>query len=157
CHEPTLRSVTRGPVFERLVVPPGCTVMSKLDSPVEEDPSDLAFVDRCCLTVMYPKLRRDPSWPYPGPTELELDQIHVQLIESGESPWRYKTGEMFWKELPTLGYLITDRASGLSFYHPGDLHEAFDSQRELRGRVDYMFFPLGKLDGVERTVLENIR
>jgi hypothetical protein len=47
--------------------------------------------------------------------------------------------------------------TGLTFYHPGDLHEAFDSQRQLRDRIDYMFFPAVKLEGVEITVIDNVR
>jgi hypothetical protein len=60
-------------------------------------------------------------------------------------------------ELPTVGYVITETASGTSFYHPGDLGEVFDAHRELRGRVDVMFFPVGKLQGLEMTIVDAIR
>jgi L-ascorbate metabolism protein UlaG (beta-lactamase superfamily) len=44
---------------------------------------------------------------------------------------------------------VSEKVEGLTFYHPGDLQEAFDSQRELRGRIDFMFLPTIKSEGAE--------
>lgn len=163
CHEPTLRRLLAGDRFKRIVVPPSALVMSKIDSPIESDPEDLAWVDPDKLTVMYPGLTREPGRKHPGPEQIDLgDGITMRTIDSSERPTRYLGGQFVGGHyisgsMPTLGFLIEDARSGLGIFHPGDLHEAFDAQRELRGKVDYMLFPSIKLKGIEQTVLDNIR
>jgi L-ascorbate metabolism protein UlaG (beta-lactamase superfamily) len=168
CHEPTLERLVAGPRFQMLIIPRSCTYRTKLDSPVHDSATELEFVPSDKLVVMYPKYKRDPEMEYVGPTEMSLDGFHIETIDSSERPERYRPGPgSVWPdgtghyvgggEFPQLGYVITESSTGLTFYHPGDLHEAFDSQRELRGRVDYMFFPSVKLEGVELSVIDNVR
>src|SRR5262249_6908864 len=145
CHEPTLRRLTVNPTFERLVVAPPCTVMSRLDSPVNERPSDLNFVPKAQLTVMYPKYTRSPGRQYPSPTDILLEDFCVEAIDSSDREpsyvldrfvrwrrerdpsWPAATGPFVGAgELPSLGYVISHLETKLTFYHPGDLQEAFD-------------------------------
>lgn len=170
CHEPTLRGLTARSEFERLFVPMACCKMTELDSPVLEDPppTDLEFVPEERLTVLYPKYRREPDAEYPGPTEATIAGFRIETVDSSERPRRYRPHKgAIWPvgtgpyagltEYPNLGYLITHERTGISFYHPGDLHEVFDSHLELRGKVDYMIFPSVKLEGLEETILDAIR
>ena len=168
CHEETLQGLTHGPVFERLVLPKACTIKSRLDSPLHGQSTDLSFVDPAKITVLYPKYTREPGIVHPGPTEVELDGFHVETIDSSERPQRYRPDpDVPWPiwngpfvgdaELPTNGYVITATGSGTTFYHPGDLGEVFDAHRELRDRIDVMFFPVGKLAGLEVTIVDAIR
>jgi L-ascorbate metabolism protein UlaG (beta-lactamase superfamily) len=168
CHEPTLRKLTRKPAFQRLIVPRSCVCMSRLHSPVCDDASDLAFVPSDKLTVLSPKHTKLARRAYSGLTEIELDGLLIEAVESSEEASHYRTpGASPWfdppgprtgpGEFPSLGYVITHLSTGLTIYHPGDLTEAFDSQRELRGRVDYLFLPTVKVDGLELTVIDNIR
>ncbi len=163
CHEPTLKRLLAGDRFKRIMVPPSALQMSKIDSPIEKDPEDLRWVDPDKLTVMYPSLTREPGRQHPGPGQMDLgDGITVETIDSSERPTRYLGGQFVGGHyisgsMPTLGFLIEDEQSGIGIFHPGDLHEAFDVQRELRGRVDYMLYPSIKLKGVEQTVLDNIQ
>jgi L-ascorbate metabolism protein UlaG (beta-lactamase superfamily) len=168
CHEPTLRRLTQGGVFERLIVPRTCVVKSKLDSPTHGPSEDLAFVDPDKLTVMYPKYTREPSPRHPEPVELELDGFTVEGVDSSERPQQFRLDpEAVWPvgtgpyvgdaRFPNLGYVVSERETGLSFYHPGDLGEVFDAHRSLRDRIDVMFFPLVKLGGLELTMVDTIR
>ena len=168
CHEPTLRRLVAGPRFQKMMVPRSCTFRTRLDSPVHDSPTDLDFVPAEKLIVMYPKYRRDPEMSYEGPGELSVEGFDIETIDSSERPERYRSGAgSVWPdgtgryvggaEFPQLGYVVTETSTGLTFYHPGDLHEAFDGQRQLRGRIDYMFFPSVKLEGVELTVVDNVR
>jgi L-ascorbate metabolism protein UlaG (beta-lactamase superfamily) len=131
-------------------------------------PTDLALVDPSKITVLYPKYTREPGIVHPGPTELELDGFRVETIDSSErppshrpdpdTPWRTWDGRFVGNaELPANGYVITETGSGTTFYHPGDLGEVFDPHRELRDRIDVMLFPIGKLAGLELTIVEAIR
>ena len=168
CHEPTLQRLVAGHRFQKLMIPRSCTYRTKLDSPVHDSPTELEFVPSEKLVVMYPKYKRDPDKSYEGVNELNLDGFQIETIDSSERPERYRSGPGgIWPdgtghyvgggEFPQLGYVITESSTALTFYHPGDLHEAFDSQRQLRGRIDYMFFPSVKLEGVEVTVIDNVR
>jgi L-ascorbate metabolism protein UlaG (beta-lactamase superfamily) len=167
CHEPTLRRLVTDPAFELMLAAPACTVMSTLDVPHNPDPSDLSFVPPDRLTTVYPGVAREPDPRRRGPTEIELDGWHIEMIESGERPERYRpddgtpwpalTGRFTGDEFPNVGYLVTHAASGTGFLHPGDLTDAYDALRELRGRVDYLFFPTVKLQGLEITIVDAIR
>jgi L-ascorbate metabolism protein UlaG (beta-lactamase superfamily) len=170
CHEPTLRRLVIGANFHTMLAPPSCPLTPRLDAPLLDapPPAGLSFVRRDQLVVMYPKFARSPRARYPGPTELLLGDLRVEAIESSEKTCRYKPADgTIWPagtgryvgddEFPNLGYLITDERTDLTYYHPGDLHEVFDSHRALRGRVHYMFFPLSKLQGLELTIVDVIR
>jgi L-ascorbate metabolism protein UlaG (beta-lactamase superfamily) len=167
CHEPTLERLVAGARFERMCAPPSCLVRSKLDTPVAGS-RDLDFVDPARLTVMYPKYTREPGIEHPGRTEIELGGFHVETVDSSERPERYKPdSHTQWPdgdgpfvadtELPNVGYVISDTATRMTFYHPGDLGEVFDAHRRLRGRIDVMFFPGVKLQGFELTIIDAIR
>ena len=167
CHEPTLSRLD-GDRLRLVVVPPSCLHTSTLDSPIHSTSHDLRILDPAKLRVLRPKLRRHPWESFDGPTELSLDGFEITTIDSSERPFRWRpadgtpwpagTGPFVGpSEFPSLGYVITETASGLTFYHPGDLHETYDVHRELRGRIDYMLFPGVKLEGVEMTILDAIR
>jgi len=179
CHEPTLQRLVAGPRFKQLLAPRSCTVRSRLDVPVPADARDLDFVDPTRLTVMYPKYTRHPGRQYPETTEIELEGFRIEAVESNEYDpitvlgselqgkryrpddgqlWPAATGAFVGPGvLPALGYVITEIDSGITLYHPGDLQEPFDRQRELRGRIDYMFLPMATLEGAELTVVDNVR
>ena len=167
CHEPTLRRLVGAPEFERVLAAPACTAMSALDVPHNPDPEDLAFIPTDQLTTMYPKHAREPDADDRGPTEVTLGNWHIETIESGERPQRYKaddgvawpalTGNFTGDAFPNLGFLVTHTPTGKAFLHPGDLTEAYDTLRDLRGRVDYLFFPTVKLQGIELTIVEAIQ
>ena len=167
CHEPTLRRLVAGPAFELMLAAPACTAMTRLDVPCNPDPSDLSFVPPARLTTVYPGLAREPDPRHRGPTEVDVDGWHIEMIESGERPERYRpddgtawpalTGRFTGDEFPNVGYLVTHTATGTGFLHPGDLTDAYDALRELRGRVDYLFFPTVKLGGLEITIVDAIR
>jgi L-ascorbate metabolism protein UlaG (beta-lactamase superfamily) len=179
CHEPTLERLVQGERFKRLLAPRSCTVRSTLDVPVPTDARDLDFVDSEALTVMYPKITRRPGQQFPGTTEVELDRFRVEAVESSEYDpvtvlgselhgkryrpddgqlWPAATGAFVGPGiLPALGYVVTHLESGITVYHPGDLQEPFDRQRELRGRIDYLLLPMATLEGVELTVVDSVR
>jgi L-ascorbate metabolism protein UlaG (beta-lactamase superfamily) len=179
CHEPTIERLAGGPAFKGLLAPKSCTVASTLDSPVLDGHRDLAFIDPALLTVMWPKYRRKPGARSGEPTEVALDGFHVEAVDSSEHEpvtivgseflgkrYRPDSGELWPARtgsyaglgaLPNLGYVITDTENEVSVYHPGGLQEAFDSQRELRGRIDYMLLPLATLAGAELSAIDNVR
>lgn len=169
-HPTTLEPLTSRPAFQRLMVPRSGPALSTIDSPISEDDAadGLSFVADEKVTVMYPKYTREPGRTYAGTTELDLDGIHVETIDSSERPWREKgpdggvwpsgTGRYLGHaEYPNLGYVITHHQTGLTFYATGDLGEVFDAQRELRGRVDYMFIPISKLEGIELSLVRSVQ
>ena len=135
CHAYSLEKLCRGDRFKKLYIPPGC-----LDG--ERDEGDTGFfshlpidryVPREKIEVVYPKYRKDEGEPgarqFPGPFELDLGPIQVEVVESDEN---------FSPELPTNGYLVTHAEKDVSFYHTGDLHVPFPALENLRGRVDYL-------------------
>jgi len=167
CYDPTLRALTSGPRFEHLFIPKSCTARTRLDSPVHDRSVELDFVPPEKCTVLYPKITRERGANHAGPVEAEVDGFRIETVDSSERPERFwSDAEVLWPdgagpfvapgEFPQLGYLISD-LHDTTFFHPGDLHEAFDNLRLLRGRVDYMFFPAVKLEGVELTVIDAVR
>ncbi|MBI2942189.1 MAG: MBL fold metallo-hydrolase [Chloroflexi bacterium] len=157
CHEPTLRQLCQGDRFERLIVSPGCLAMSRLESPVTDDPQDLRFVPPDRLTALYPLHASQPSALWNGPTALALGRLRVEGVESSETPRVYRDGTPVDGVLPTTGYLIEDTSTGVSFYHPGDIHATFDQLGRLRGRVTYMFYPLGKTWEIEMEIIDLVQ
>ena len=71
----------------------------------------------------------DETRSFPGPNELDLGPIHVDIVESGEAAR---------PDLPTSGYLITHAEKDISFYHTGDLGRTHPGLANLRGRVDFL-------------------
>src|SRR5690606_26344068 len=51
---------------------------------------------------------------------------------------------------------VTSRSTGLSFYHPGDLHEQFNAHHVLPD-IDVFFMPLPKFVGQEISLIEMLR
>jgi L-ascorbate metabolism protein UlaG (beta-lactamase superfamily) len=167
----TLEALTGRDAFKRLMVPRSAAEYPQIDSPIwEKGAGGLGFVPEEKLTVMYPKYARDPGRSYEdeGVGELELEGITVETIDSGERPWRAKgpeggtwpaaTGRFLGHgEYPNLGYVINDHRTDLTFYATGDLGEVFDAQRQLRGRIDYMFMPIVKLEGIELSLIRSVQ
>jgi L-ascorbate metabolism protein UlaG (beta-lactamase superfamily) len=159
------------PAFEHLIVPPSCTVVNQLDSPVVGLYRELDFLSESRKTVMYPKYTREPDDEYSGPVEIELGEEYlVQTIDTSERAERYRvdpTAVPLWPEakgphaghtrFPNLGYHITSKSTGLTFFQPGDLREQFNAHYELAGNIDVLFFPLTKLIGQENTFIEVLR
>ena len=52
---------------------------------------------------------------------------------------------------PNMGYLVTDSVTGRSIAHTGDIHRSFPNMIKMRGKVDLLFYPLGKLPLDEKT------
>lgn len=167
CHEPTLRTLD-GDRLRHVVVPPSALHTSTLDSPIHPASDDLRLLAREKLTVLRPARTRYPWERFEGPTELEVEGFSITTIDSSERPHRWRPADRTpWpagtgpfvdpSAFPSLGYVITEHATGLTFYHPGDLHETYDVHRELRGKVDYMFFPGIKLEGTELTLVDAVR
>lgn len=164
----TLRELVGRDAFKRIMLPRSASEYPAIDSPLLENvEGGIGFIPEEKVTVMYPKYARDPGRAYDGTTELELDGITVETIDSGERPWRRKgPAQGTWPEAggpflghgeyPNLGFVITERSSGLTYYATGDLGEIFDAQRQLRGRIDYMFMPIVKLEGIEMSLIRSV-
>jgi L-ascorbate metabolism protein UlaG (beta-lactamase superfamily) len=156
--------------FQRLLVPPSCVEVNKLDSPVVGLYRGLDFLPESKLTVMHPKYTREPGDTYGGPGEIDLEEFRIETIDSSERPERYRLRpdeEPLWPEArgaytgharyPNLGYHITAKSTGMTFYHPGDLHEQFNAHYELAGKIDVLFFPLTKFVGQEKSFVRLLR
>ena len=167
CHEPTLARL-EGPRLQTVVVPPSCLHTSTLDSPIHSTSDDLRLLDPHKVRVVRPRLTRSPREHFDGPTSVTAGTFEVEAIDSSERPYRWRPADRTpWPagtgpfvgpdEFPNNGYLITEASTGLTFYHPGDLHETYDVHRELRGRVDVLFFPGIKLEGTELTLIDAVR
>lgn len=135
CHPKTLKKLCAGDRFKKLYVNIGCLTPNQ---PVDEKYGDAAFERDLPITkhipadkvqAVYPKYCDDDDRTWPGPFEIDLGPIHVEMIESGEQAR---------SDLVTCGYLITHKEKGVSFYHTGDLHKSFPSMENLRGRVDFL-------------------
>ena len=138
CHPGTLRRLCRGDRFKRVFVSPGCC---DPDQPVDEKYRDAAFdrdlpitkyLDPDIVEVVFPRHLSHvggESRIFPGPFELDLGPVHVDIIESGENQR---------PDLPNCGYLVTVRDLGVSFLHTGDLTEPYRALERLRGRVTYL-------------------
>ena len=134
-HLYSLQKLCDGNRFKKLFVPPGCLEARPNDDagfhsflPIDKHiPSDK-------IEVVYPKYRTDEgagddARQFPGPFELDLGPIRVEVVESGENDR---------PDLPTNGYLVTHVEKDLSVYHTGDLHKIFPALEHIKGRVDYL-------------------
>ncbi len=138
CHPPTLGRLCRGERFEKLYVSPGCVNPAQ---PLAEVYGDAAFARDLPITRSIPAQRVQVVYPevvssligtgrrFPPNPALDLERISVEVVESGENAT---------PDLPTCGYLVTDRQTSVSIYHTGDLHEPYPELRALAGRVDYL-------------------
>jgi len=120
---------------------------------------------------MYPKYR-DRQGPhvrgearaadYDGPVEMRLGRLVVEALRSHEDP-RPRPEELrrdpsLSRSWPNLGYLVTDTRTGFAVAHVGDLWNAYDEMERLRGKVDVLIYPLGKLPLAEKVrMMELIR
>ncbi len=138
CHPGTLRRLCRGDRFKKVFVSPGCC---DPDLPVDEKYRDAAFdrdlpitkyLDPKLVQVVFPRHLSHvggETRSFPGPLELDLGPIRVDIIESGENQR---------PDLPNCGYLVTVRDLDISFLHTGDLTEPYRALEKLRGRVTYL-------------------
>jgi L-ascorbate metabolism protein UlaG (beta-lactamase superfamily) len=167
--EQTIARFASEPEFRQLLVPPSCVDVNRLDSPVLGLHEGLSFVPDGKLTVIYPGLTREPGDSYDGPTSAQLGDFDVLTIDSSERPERYRVDaavDPLWPEqrglyvghtrYPNVGYHVTSRSTGLSFYHPGDLHEQFNAHYDLPP-IDVLFMPLPKFVGQETSLIELLR
>ena len=170
CHEETLRKliVPWDARFKLLMASRACFYASRIEGPNNWGDcllSDLSFVPRSKCIAMYPKymdtvsghIRHDKEpAAYPGPTELVLGRLRVETFRSHEDaqPGAMYRGELRIcpsrpKELsgpwPNLGYLVTDNVTGRSIAHTGDIWNAYPEMQKMRGKVDVLFYPVGKL------------
>lgn len=151
-YPPTMERLCNGGRFRKAILTRSCTLPSTLFYARQ-----ITFLDPERMVIFYPKYY-DLSRPreFPGPTELDLDGWHVEGVESpGEEP---SVPVPVAGPIPQVGYLIQETRSGISFLHPGDMHRTYPELAELRGRVDFLFLPIGKLGLVEDAkALEFIR
>jgi len=163
-HEPTLRKLIQpGSPFAMLFASRASFYASRFegaDLGGDDLPSDLSFVPREKTVAMYPKyndtvnshMERNPVWN--GPVEIVTGRIRVEAFRSGEFPVLlpyYKDRYVDLKgTFPNLGYVVTDLKTGRTFAHTGDLWNAFPEMEKLRGKVDVLFYPLGKMGQDEK-------
>ncbi len=137
CHPQTLRKLCRGPRFKRLFVSPGCVyphqpIGSYGDAAFERDLPITKHIDAEAVQIVYPKYRSQTLelvGDRPGPGELDLGQLEVEMIQSGESQR---------PDLATCGYFIRHKQLDVSFLHTGDLTQPYPSLELLRDRVDFL-------------------
>jgi len=134
-HRGTLLKICKGDRFKKLIVNIGCVSPAQ---PIERVygaavltsglPADFLPDDK--LQVLYPKYLKGEGRSFPGPSEIQLGRLAVEAVESGEEPS---------PDVPSSGYLITDKKTGLSFYHTGDIWETYPAMEQLKDRVDFLF------------------
>ena len=167
CHEPTLRRLL-GPLASRLqllVGARGCFHASRVDGPnnFSDTPlSDLAFVPRGKCVAMTPALHEDRGPRPEGLTELTHGRLRILAIQSHEDPRplldALKRDPSLAGPWPNLGYVVTDARTGFTVMHVGDLWRAYPQMRKLRGKVDVLFYPLGKLAlNLKKQMMDYIR
>jgi L-ascorbate metabolism protein UlaG (beta-lactamase superfamily) len=169
-NERTIERLAQDDRLKNVLVPPSCVDVNVLDVPVLGAHRGLSYLTEDRVTVVRPGLVRRTEDRYEGPTGLVSCGFEISTIDSSERPERYRTDSAkppLWPEgrgafvghnkYPSVGYIVTMTASGTTFYHPGDLHEQFNSHRGLTGKIDFFFMPLPKFIGQERSLLELLR
>jgi L-ascorbate metabolism protein UlaG (beta-lactamase superfamily) len=176
--EPTLRKLIEpaGRDFSVLFAPRGAFYVSRMGGPYYGTgpsgmflygrlPSDLSFVPPDKAFAMYPKYRdgkhgepvgSDPE--FHGPTEVVVGRLRVEGFRSHEDPSPaalYAGVPELGGTWPSLGYLVTDTVTGRSVAHTGDIWRAFPQMKRMRGKVDILFYPLGKLSMEEKVKMMN--
>lgn len=146
CHPKSLEKLCAGDRFKHLYVCPGCIhpnvpiAENYGHAALERDLPITRYVAEDKTTTVYPGIRDDlqtgRTWEgttgkreLPGPHSLDLGEIEVEIIESGENQRA---------DLTTNGYLVHYKTSNLSVLHIGDLHEPYPELQKLRGRVDFL-------------------
>ena len=146
CNPRTLTKLCRGDRFKTLVVCPGCVypnvpvAESYGSAASERDLPITRHVPEEKVRILHPKYcdnhQIGRSWEgtfsdreFPGPREVDLGDIEVEVIESGENQR---------PDLPTNGYLVRHKRMNVSFLHIGDLHAPYAELESLRGRVDFL-------------------
>jgi L-ascorbate metabolism protein UlaG (beta-lactamase superfamily) len=157
-YEPTLTFLAESPRLKILVVPKPCYFASQLNSPTMEDPkpSDLEWSDRHRTMVFYPRVA-PAGVRYDGPSEARIGRLHVLGVASGENPEEWADFTPLETPFPTVGYVVTDEETGLSFYHPGDIEYVFDELAQLQNKVTHLFLPIGKLNGEEAQMVKLVQ
>ena len=118
------------------------------DAAFDRDLPITKYLDPELVQVVFPRHLSHvggESRSFPGPFELDLGPIHVDIIESGENQR---------PDLPNCGYLVTVRDLDISFLHTGDLTEPYRALEKLRGRVTcliHMKMGLTEWGGEDRT------
>jgi L-ascorbate metabolism protein UlaG (beta-lactamase superfamily)/N-acetylneuraminic acid mutarotase len=165
CHEPTLRQlVPPGSPIEMLFAARGCFYASRVDGPnnwSDTPLSDLGFVRHGKARTLYPTYNDTVNSHikkgelFDGPTEFTTGRIRVETFRSHEDPAPKKTSSgdtgALTGSFPNLGFLVTDLKTGRSFAHTGDIWNAYPEMEKMRGKVDVLFYPLGKLGIAEKT------
>ena len=81
--------------------------------------------------------------PFGGVDELWVDGWHVECMEmlggDAEVPYLVRGA------MPQLGFFIEDLVSGVSLYHMGATRRTYPEMAAIRGRVDILFLPIGKM------------
>jgi L-ascorbate metabolism protein UlaG (beta-lactamase superfamily) len=151
-HLPTIERIAQGDVFKQAIVSRSCTFPSTFWYSRQ-----ITFLPPEQMIVFYPKyFDRERPRTFPQPTELQLAGWHVEGVESpGEEA---SVPFPIDGPIPQVGYVIRELASGITFFHPGDLCRSYPALADLRGKIDVFFLPLGKLGFQEdAAVLELIR
>jgi len=158
CHEGTVRKLAKGGRLKMLFASRGCFYASRIDGPNNWGDTmlaDLSYVPRDRCMALYPKYRHENDPEFPGPSEVTIGRLRVEGFRSDEDP---QPGKMYrgkgYTELagpwPNMGYLVTDTVTGRSFAHAGDIWKAYPQMKNMRGKVDVLFYPLGKLNLTEK-------
>lgn len=157
CHAPTLRRLTTpGGAFQFLLASKACFHAPELVTPAGDEPHGLEFIAADQKSACFPHYRSGAT-PPDGPTQFRLGRWRIEGVESGEAPTRYRDGRATGTAFVQVGYLATDTVTGLSIYHPGDLHDTFPAMEQLRGKVQIMCYPLGKTRAIETAVVDLVR
>lgn len=168
-HEPTLRKLIRpGSPFQMLFASRASFYASRFegaDLGGDYLPSDLSFVPRDKAVAMYPKYNDTVNSHmlrgeiFNGPTEIVTGRIRVEAFRSGEFPVLIPYYRDRYVDLkgtfPNLGFVVTDHRTGRAFAHTGDIWNAFPEMARLRGKIDVLFYPLGKLAQTEKVKMMN--
>jgi L-ascorbate metabolism protein UlaG (beta-lactamase superfamily) len=157
-YPPTLRPLAESPRLKMLMAAKPCFFASELNTATVQDPGfpDLTWADRHRTMIFYPQVTPN-GIRYDGPSETRMGRLHVVGVASGESPDDWADYTPLQEPFPSVGYLVTDQDSGVSFYHPGDITEAFGELAQLQGKVTYLFLPIGKLRGAEGQMVKLVR
>ena len=150
CHEETLKKLAAGGRLKMLVASRACFYASRIEGPNNWDDtplSDLAFVPRDRCMALYPKYRHEDEPEFGGPSEIRLGRLRVEGFRSDEDPRLAEEhrGGALAGPWPNMGYLVTDTVTGRSFAHTGDIWKAYPQMKQMRGKVDVLFYPVGKL------------
>ena len=138
--------------------PGGCT----LSSSVACSPPTSPRIHPCRLQKRLlpplPESRERPRWTNPvSPGSVADRRSGKRRGANALYRTRFTDGRQTGAAFVQVGYLATDTVTGLSIYHPGNLHEIFPAMEHLRGKVQIMCYPVGKTRAVEMELGDLIR